>query len=112
MIWRCFIYPHRCPLVWAFRRLAVPRGWARSSRWLASGAPVTEGYGGRFGDTGGGVLVEPYADWMVQTTGIPEPGTGALMMLGAVAAAWRRSTRRDVGTLAVNPAAASACCDD
>ena len=32
----------------------------------------TEGYGGRFGDTGGGVLVEPYIDWISQTTGIPE----------------------------------------
>jgi secreted trypsin-like serine protease len=72
----------------------------------------TEGYGGRFGDTGGGVLVEPYADWIAQTTGIPEPGTAALMMLGAVAAAWRRGTRRDDGPLAVNPAAASACRDD
>jgi hypothetical protein len=71
----------------------------------------TEGYGGRFGDTGGGVLVEPYADWIVQTTGIPEPGTAALMMLGAAAAAWRRGTRRDDGPLAVNPAAASACRD-
>lgn len=57
----------------------------------------TEGYGGRFGDTGGGVLVEPYADWIVQTTGIPEPGTAALIMVGVVAATWRRGTRRDDG---------------
>ncbi len=39
----------------------------------------TEGYGGRFGDTGGGVLVEPYTDWISQTTGIPEP-SGMLML--------------------------------
>jgi hypothetical protein len=39
----------------------------------------TEGYGGRFGDIGGGVLVAPYREWIVQTTGIPEPGTGILV---------------------------------
>jgi secreted trypsin-like serine protease len=38
----------------------------------------TEGYGGRFGDTGGGVLVAPYMDWIAQTTGIPEPSSSAL----------------------------------
>jgi len=41
----------------------------------------TEGYGGRFGDTGGGVLVDPYTDWIYQVTGIPEPGILALMWL-------------------------------
>ncbi len=41
----------------------------------------TEGYGGRFGDVGGGVLVDPYADWIYQVTGIPEPGIVALMWL-------------------------------
>ena len=50
----------------------------------------TEGYGGSFGDTGGGVLVAPYADWIAQTTRVPEPGTVGLVMLGVVAAAWRR----------------------
>lgn len=39
----------------------------------------TEGYGGRFGDTGGGVLVEPYIDWISQATGVPEP-SGFLMV--------------------------------
>jgi hypothetical protein len=39
----------------------------------------TEGYGGRFGDTGGGVLVEPYIDWISGITGIPEP-SGFLML--------------------------------
>jgi secreted trypsin-like serine protease len=41
----------------------------------------TEGYGGRFGDTGGGVLVEPYSDWIYQTTCIPEPGSVAFLWL-------------------------------
>jgi Trypsin len=41
----------------------------------------TEGYGGRFGDTGGGVLVAPYRDWIVQTTGIPEPSTWLLVLM-------------------------------
>ncbi len=39
----------------------------------------TEGYGGRFGDTGGGVLVRPYLDWIFQTTTVPEP-SGFLMV--------------------------------
>lgn len=42
----------------------------------------TEGYGGLFGDTGGGVLVAPYRDWIVQTTGIPEPATWFLILTG------------------------------
>ncbi|MEI6278170.1 MAG: PEP-CTERM sorting domain-containing protein [Verrucomicrobiae bacterium] len=41
-----------------------------------------EGYGGRLGDTGGGVLVAPYRDWIVQTTGIPEPVTWLLVLAG------------------------------
>jgi hypothetical protein len=47
----------------------------------------TEGYGGRFGDTGGGVVLEPYWDWIGGTTGlhiIPEPGTLLLVLLGIV----------------------------
>ncbi|MCC5842554.1 MAG: hypothetical protein JJT96_20725 [Opitutales bacterium] len=47
----------------------------------------TEGYGGRFGDIGGGVVLEPYWAWIAETTGlalIPEPSTVALWM--AVAA--------------------------
>jgi secreted trypsin-like serine protease len=43
----------------------------------------TEGYGGRFGDTGGGVLVAPYMDWIAQTTGIPEPSSSVLSGLFA-----------------------------
>lgn len=33
----------------------------------------TEGYGGRFGDMGGGVLVGRYLDWTSLTTAVPEP---------------------------------------
>jgi hypothetical protein len=42
----------------------------------------TEGYGGRFGDTGGGVAIGAYQGWILNTTGIPEPGVGLLLMLG------------------------------
>jgi len=50
----------------------------------------TEGYGGRFGDTGGGVLVVPYEAWIVETTGIPEPSTGVLAVLGGLVKACKR----------------------
>lgn len=51
----------------------------------------TEGYGGRFGDTGGGVLVEPYADWIYQVSGIPEPTAVILFFVSAVLALSRRN---------------------
>lgn len=41
----------------------------------------TEGYGGRFGDTGGGVLVEPYTDWIFQITSIPAPSSTVMPLL-------------------------------
>lgn len=41
----------------------------------------TEEYGSRFGDFGGGVLIEPYLDWIYQTSGIPEPRSGAFLLL-------------------------------
>jgi len=43
----------------------------------------TEGVGGRFGDTGGGILVEPYLPWIQETTGlyaIPEPSVSFLVL--------------------------------
>lgn len=43
----------------------------------------TEGYGGRFGDIGGGIVLEPYWDWIADTTGlalVPEPATWALWL--------------------------------
>ena len=42
---------------------------------------MKKGYGGRFGDTGGGVLVNPYTDWIYQTTGIPEPGGAGMVLM-------------------------------
>jgi hypothetical protein len=54
----------------------------------------TEGYGGRFGDIGGGIALDPCWDWIGETTGltiIPEPGTMGLLLLGFLAL---RITRR------------------
>jgi uncharacterized protein (TIGR03382 family) len=50
----------------------------------------TQGRGGRFGDTGGGIVLAPYEDWINTTTGIPEPGVGIVLALGAFAALVRR----------------------
>lgn len=47
----------------------------------------TEGYGGRFGDTGGGVAMNPYWDWISTVTGlamIPEPATVLFLFVGGV----------------------------
>ncbi len=44
----------------------------------------TQGYGGRFGDIGGGIVLDPYWDWIWTTTGlypIPEPSTVIVLML-------------------------------
>ena len=43
-----------------------------------------EGYGGRFGDIGGGIVLAPYLDWIAQTTGIevPEPPICWLLLVG------------------------------
>ncbi|MEX2607269.1 MAG: trypsin-like serine protease [Kiritimatiellia bacterium] len=44
----------------------------------------TEGYGGRFGDVGGGVALDPAWAWISETTGlalIPEPGTLVLLLV-------------------------------
>jgi hypothetical protein len=54
----------------------------------------TEGYGGRFGDTGGGVLIDSYAAWIHQTTGIPEPGSA---LLWALSAGWWMCRRKRSG---------------
>jgi len=51
----------------------------------------TEGYGGRFGDTGGGVLTAPYSDWIYQTTGIPEPAGFLMVSFPALLLLLRRS---------------------
>lgn len=59
-----------------------------------------EGYGGRFGDFGGGVLLEDYWGWVGETTGlavIPEPRVAALLagLAGLVIGVVRR--RRGLG---------------
>lgn len=55
--------------------------WTVNGWQLVGINTYTEGYGGRFGDTGGGVLVAPYQDWINQTTGIPEARVGEMLML-------------------------------
>lgn len=42
----------------------------------------TQGYGGRFGEIGGGVVLAPYWDWICEKTGIaiPEPCAGGLLL--------------------------------
>ena len=58
--------------------------WA--SRYALVGVNTfTEGYGGRFGDIGGGVALDPYWDWISAATGlplIPEPATVLLIVCG------------------------------
>jgi hypothetical protein len=51
---------------------------------IAGVSTFIEGYGGRFGDIGGGVVLAPYLDWIGDTTGlaIPEPSAGWLLVLG------------------------------
>jgi len=49
----------------------------------------TEGYGGRFGDIGGGVIVAPYINWIESTTQIPEPSSVWMLMVGLLCL-WRR----------------------
>ncbi|MCX6914767.1 MAG: hypothetical protein NT167_17250 [Verrucomicrobia bacterium] len=57
-----------------------------------------EGYGGRFGDIGGGVVLAPYLDWIGATTGlaIPEPTVGWLLSLGLAVLVWPRRNTADL----------------
>jgi len=61
-----------------------------SSYALVGVNTFVEGFGGRFGDLGGGVVLEPYLGWIGQTTGlpVPEPTPLALLSLGGLFA-WR-----------------------
>jgi hypothetical protein len=46
-----------------------------------------EGYGGKFGDIGGGIVLAPYVGWIDSVTGItsvPEPSVFALAALGLI----------------------------
>lgn len=47
----------------------------------------TEGYGGRFGDIGGGIALNNEWGWIASTTGlaVPEPSSILLLLLGAAA---------------------------
>lgn len=40
-----------------------------------------DGYGGRFGDIGGGIVLAPYVDWINSTMAVPEPSATALIVL-------------------------------
>jgi hypothetical protein len=56
----------------------------------------TEGYGGLFGDIGGGVALNNEWDWIGQTTGlaVPEPSSVLLFILGAAGLILRRRVKR------------------
>lgn len=53
----------------------------------------TEGYGGRFGDIGGGVALNNEWDWIAETTGlaVPEPSTLLLFLFSLTLMACKRS---------------------
>jgi len=80
----------------ALLRLAAPLPLGMGYPTLGKGAGIGDiitlvGFGrSGYGDTGGGVLVDPYMDWIYQTTGIPEPGTPMLWMLSAGCWIFRR----------------------
>lgn len=53
----------------------------------------TEGLGGQFGDTGGGILVEPYLPWIQETTGlyqVPEASVWGMVLVGVGVMVFRR----------------------
>lgn len=65
--------------------------WTDEGWQLVGINTFTEGFGGRFGDEGGGILIEPYADWIHEVTGIPEPTTSLFFAITLVLAALCRS---------------------
>ena len=64
--------------------------WQEGGWRIAGVNTFAEGYGGRFGDTGGGVLVAPYRDWILSTTSIPEPGVPCFLIVLGVTLVRRR----------------------
>lgn len=62
----------------------------------------TDGYGGRFGDIGGGVALDPYWEWISDTTGlalVPEPAAisgilGGMVFCGVLLLRRRKGDRR------------------
>jgi len=66
------------------------------SAWAIAGVSTfTEGYGGRFGDIGGGIVLGPYLDWVGETTGlaIPEPSAFVLLLLSLAVVVSSRGVR-------------------
>ena len=61
---------------------------------LAGINTFTEGYGGRFGDFGGGIVLSPHLDWISGVTGllIPEPSGVCLLAAGLLFAFTRKKT--------------------
>lgn len=57
--------------------------WEDGGLALAGFNSFTEGFGGRFGDLGGGVALDPRWDWISETTGlaiVPEPAQFGLFL--------------------------------
>lgn len=63
---------------------------------LAGINTFVEGYGGRFGDLGGGVVLQPYLSWISEVTGllVPEPSGLCLLAVGLVLAFGRTRVMR------------------
>jgi len=57
----------------------------------------TEGFGGQFGDLGGGVALDPHWNWINTAIAIPEPGSLPLLLIGLYLIHLRR--RRDEASL-------------
>jgi hypothetical protein len=70
-----------------------------SSYSIAGVNTFIEGYGGRFGDIGGGIVLAPYLDWIGDTTGlaVPEPSVCWLLLLGLAVLVSRRRFKRGRG---------------
>ncbi len=58
-------------------------GWGTGYA-LAGISTFVEGYGGRFGDIGGGIILQPYLGWISDVTGlaVPEPSASCLVLTG------------------------------
>ena len=68
----------------------------RDSYALVGINTFTEGYGGRFGDIGGGVALDPYWTWIAEVTGlamIPEPSVVLMMLSGSLVILLRHRRR-------------------
>ena len=74
-------------------------------RWMLVGNSLvgvntfTEGYGGLFGDIGGGVALNNEWGWIASTTGlaVPEPSSVLLILFGFAALFIRRALKKNAG---------------